>query len=476
VVQRGRWSVRKQGKILFLLVLLLPDFGCGARWNARQRASVKARYAASASGAPAASTSDQAQTPAEGSVAGPAATVGEPSGARSINTPSASQSVNPGGSTLRAAQGGAAPCAAPSDAPGVSPSEIRVGSISSLSGPVPGLGSSSAAAARAYVAYRNSTGGVCGRRIVLREADDGTDNGRYRSIVNELGPQVLGLAGGFAFGDVGGADLVRQQALPIMGAPSGEVAAAPPTVFDVNPNLEPIAGVAKYRWLHDQGAKTVAIAYIAVDQSRYEANLQRRLMEAAGIKVVLQKELPLSTLSYDSAARAVANSHADYMWFVADVNGEASMARSVADTGYKLRFAEYFTFAYATPFTKLAGEAAEGTLAFLRSLPNEEASTNAELRRFLEWMDRVAQGEALDPFAVDSWVGVKAFFDSVQALHGPITRKSLVEQLAATQLYDADGMYGQIRLGAKRNRGCVVAIRFEKGVWRRLAPERGFLC
>jgi hypothetical protein len=151
------------------------------------------------------------------------------------------------------------------------------------------------------------------------------------------------------------------------------------------------------------------------------------------------------------------------------------MARAVADTGYQLRFAEYFTFAYGTAFVELAGAAADGTLAWLRSLPNEEASSNAELRAFLEWMGQVAPNEAVDPFAVDSWAAAKAFFDTLEALPGPISRDAFVTQLQSTTTFDGGGMFGSIRLGAELTNACVVGMRYEGGQWRRITPDSGFL-
>jgi len=451
---------------------LLPYVGCGARWSDEQRASVEARQQASETAASGSASGSTGETSGPGAtVAGGATpTSGVPAG-----DPAAGGSE--GDAAAPGASGGPLPCAAPSDAPGVTDTEIQVGSISALSGPVPGLAASSAAAARAYVAYRNSTGGVCGRQIVLREADDGTDNGRYRSIVTELGPQVFGIVGGFTIGDVGGTDVVAAQGRPVVNGPSTDSVADLPTVFDIFPRYEdPHAVIGKYRWLRENGATKVAIAYLAVDASRREAQLQQGLMEAAGIKVVLVRELPLSTLSYDSTARAVANSGADYLWFIADVNGEASMARSMADTGYELRFAEYYNFPYGTNFTELAGEAAEGTVAFLRSLPNEEAASNPEMTTFVDWMGQIAPGEDLDPFAVDSWVSAKLFFDTLEALPGPISRDAFLAQLAATETYDAGGMFGPIRIGVELTNACVIGMRYEGGAWRRLAPDSGFLC
>ena len=372
---------------------------------------------------------------------------------------------------------GSRPCAAASDAPGVSDTEIAVGSISALSGPVPGLGKSSASATRAYVAFRNANGGVCGRQIVLREADDGTDISRYRSIITELEPQVLGVAGGFTIGDAGAEDVIRDRGLPVVTVPGTEAIAALPTVFDINPGYEDLhAVIGKYRFLVEQGAETVAMAYLAVDQSRAEAVIQRQLMEAAGLRIVQVQELPLSTLSFDSTARAVANSGADYLFFIGDAHSNVSMARSMGDTGYPLDVAEYFTFAYGTDFIASTGAAAEGATTWLRSLPNEEASSNEEMAAFLEWMDRTASDDVRDVFAADAWAGSKAFFDALEALPGPISREALVAELAAVDTYDAGGMLGPIRLGAALTNGCFVGMRVEGGEWRRWAPASGFLC
>jgi ABC-type branched-subunit amino acid transport system substrate-binding protein len=342
---------------------------------------------------------------------------------------------------------------------------------------VPGIAASAAGAARAYVAYLNANGGVCGRKVVLREADDGTDNGRYRSVVNELGPKVLGLAGGFGVGDVGAVDVLKEQKLPGVIVPSGKAVSDVPTIFDINPRYHnaPTA-IGKYRYLRDQGATSVAVVYLAIEQSRAEANMQRALMEKAGLKIALVHELPLSTLSFDSAARKVANSGANYLFFIGDANSNAGMARAMADTGYKLKVSELLVFGYGGSFIERAGSASEGVSTWIRYLPTEEAGSTPSLATFVEWMGRAAPGQPKDSFAADSWVATKAFFDALQALPGPISRDALVSQLAKTGTFDAGGMYGPIQLGAKRTNYCFVGLKVVDGKWKRMTPAKGFLC
>ena len=118
------------------------------------------------------------------------------------------------------------------------------------------------------------------------------------------------------------------------------------------------------------------MAYLSVEATRREAGVQRGLMEAAGLKIVDVNELPVTTLSYDAAARRAANSGANYLWTLFDTQGYAAMARSVAETGYHWLFRDFSYQTYGTEFIDLAGDAAEGVTAWIRSLPTEESSRN----------------------------------------------------------------------------------------------------
>jgi hypothetical protein len=248
-------------------------------------------------------------------------------------------------------------------------------------------------------------------------------------------------------------------------------------VFDVNPPPSDPHGVyGKYKYIHDQGGTKAAIITLAADPAVAELHLQRGMMEAAGIQIVSEQILPLSTLSFDSAARTVANSGANYLFFLSAAQQDASMAQSMRDTGYKgLKFEEYLT-AYGSNYIDLAGAAAEGTTSWIRSLPNEEPNSVPEQTTFLQWMDQISPDQPADGFAVDAWAAAKAFFDSLDALPGPITRDGLIAQMKTLTKYDADGLYGEINLGGKVSNLCEIAMKVVGGVWKRMTPAKGFLC
>jgi ABC-type branched-subunit amino acid transport system substrate-binding protein len=198
-------------------------------------------------------------------------------------------------------------------------------------------------------------------------------------------------------------------------------------------------------------------------------------MIASGLQIVHQQEVPLSTLSFDSAARGVANSGADYLFFLSEAGQSASMAKSMRDTGYKLKFEEYLS-AYGSNFIELAGNAAEGTTSWIRTLPNEDAGSNPELDTYLKWMRQTSPDSVVDTFASDGWAAAKAFLDNVEALPGPITRDALINQIRSVKAYDAAGFMGNIQLGPKLNNGCFIAMKVVGHKWQRLTPARGFLC
>jgi ABC-type branched-subunit amino acid transport system substrate-binding protein len=466
-VRRGHCA--RATAIAAALVLATWASACGARWSDDQRAEVAGRYR----GGP--STGTDVAEDGVGSAGGDGGSTG-------TTTPGSQVAAGPtaggggGAQPTATGAGGPQPCAAKSTEKGVTDEQITIGEISSLSGPVPGLGASAAAAVRSYVAFRNATGGVCGRQIVLKEADDGTDSARYRSALRQLNPNVLGIAGGFGIGDIGAEDVINELKIPIINSPTGRTGELR-WVFDINPDFpRPDMVIGKYKHLYEQGARKVSQTYTAVAQSRIEANIQRGLMEAAGLEVVHVNELPLSTLSYDAAARAAANSGADYLWFIAETSGQAAMAKSVQSTGYQWKFKEFSYTTYGTKFIELAGSAAEGATSWIRSLPTEEASTNKAMSTYVEWMDRVASGLPQDLFSIDSWVSAHAFFEALEALPGPITREAIVQQLASLQSFDADGMFAPIALGQDLSKGCFLGMIVRNGKWQRLAPAKGYLC
>ena len=141
--RRGR--ARRATALLGLAALISVTAACGSRWNDEERAFVySGRDRTSDEAADDTTSDEQAGELAPGdTVPGDVATGGTTGG-----TGGTTATGGTGGTTGGTTGGASGPkaCAATSSAPGVTDDTITVGTISTLTGPVPGLGETSEAA------------------------------------------------------------------------------------------------------------------------------------------------------------------------------------------------------------------------------------------------------------------------------------------------------------------------------------------
>ena len=78
---------------------------------------------------------------------------------------------------------------------GITPTQITIGNVVTLTGPVPGLFAGGAAGTDAYFQYINSQGGVNGRKLVLKTGDDGLTCNGYQTQLQSIGPSVFAFVG-----------------------------------------------------------------------------------------------------------------------------------------------------------------------------------------------------------------------------------------------------------------------------------------
>jgi len=185
-----------------IVALVLVATACGARVSESQRL-------AAAGAAPGAT----------GAQAG-AATA---SGGGEVAGPGSAASASPG--AVSGAAGGAATQAGlpaggdngGSTDVGVTADAINVGTVATLSGPIPGLFQGAAVGAQAFAAYVNSQGGIAGRKLKVHVADDQFDTGQNRADIEDLSKQVLGFLGSFSTFDDAGVTSMQSNGVPDIG-------------------------------------------------------------------------------------------------------------------------------------------------------------------------------------------------------------------------------------------------------------------
>src|SRR4051795_10590977 len=126
-------------------------------------------------------------------------------GCSSSKTNKASGTTAPG--TIAAGATTSAPSLA--SAPGVTATQITVGNVSVLTGPVPGLFQGGPDGVDAYFQYVNSQGGVNGRKLVVKSADDALTCASNLSATQSLSTQVFAFVGNWSTFDNCGAKVLQ---------------------------------------------------------------------------------------------------------------------------------------------------------------------------------------------------------------------------------------------------------------------------
>lgn len=380
-------------------------------------------------------------------------------------------SATTGGTTA----GGPLPCAAKSTEVGVTDETITLGGVFQLSGPVTGFAQQFLTGVRAKIAQVNANGGVCGRKIEYLSRDDGFDAARHAAQTRELIPKVLAIAGSFSTVDNGGATALAGTNVPdvsIAGTP--ERGSLPNNISQSVFPKHPGKATETYKWFHQQGATKVALAYVSLASARNLMDIQQESLEASGIKVVRRIELSPTQFSYDATARDIANSGADMLFFLHELNAASAMAQALATTPNSLKFPMYSAFSYGDKFIKLAGKAAEGSITILPFVPYEEAAGNPATQELMRWIQRVAPGETPTFDAANGYTATGLLMQALPLVKGPITRDSVMAALRSIQDYDGGGVWANTHPASRSGGGSIIMV-VKGGKWTRLAPAKGFI-
>jgi ABC-type branched-subunit amino acid transport system substrate-binding protein len=461
-----------------LLAIALLGAGCGARLTDEELATAAASGSAATGGAATGTGSGSTATgdgAAAGSTGGAATGGGTATGGTGTGaTPGSEGTVAEGGG------GAAAECVPqPTDAVGVTDTEIRIGNISTLSGAIAGFGQTGQNAVKAYVAYVNSSGGVCGRQLTLVTADDRLDAGTNRSETRRLLSEVFGFVGGTTVVDDGGAqELVATPDVPDVALTIGSARARLPNNFSPNPISPDQPGngaIAPLGYFAGQGVTSAAIVWPAQADARARGQAYQYDLQQAGINTIQTIEVAITETNYVRVAQEIANAGSQLVLTTLEVSGMARLAQAFEQINYQPQVPFYGAQAYGGKFVELAGPAAEGTTLAVTFSIFEDAGQVPAMATFLEWYQRIAPGSLPDFFSIMAWAAADMFTRALREAGGAPTRAAVVERLATQNAYTGDGFMAPRNPPAKVLGDCFVVITVEGGAWRRVEPASGFL-
>jgi len=437
--------------------------GCGARLDATQ-------YAAAVGGGGGSGNTGTRGARAANGVTGPAA-----SAATGASGPAAAAGDTGGGGGGAAAAGG--PCTPQHvDAPGVTDTEIKLGNVSTISGPVPNFGATGRAGAKAYLDYVNSQGGVCGRKLSLVNADDRLDPGVNRSATDQLKDQVFGFVGNTSVEDDGGAGVIGGTNIPDCSLILGNTALVQPNFFSplpVDPSGTTNQSVPVWTWFkNNYGITKVGIVY--PDNPTVIARVQGFVndIRAAGLVADNPIKVAVTETNYVGVASQLKNDGDDAVVTELEINGIAKLAAATKQVGWTPKVPFYGAQAYGPQLAKLAGSAADGTLLAISHDIVEGGGP--PMQTMSQFYEASSSGQPLDFFAVIGWTAARLCVDAIAAAGPAPTRDAVIAALNQTTSFTAGGVLGDTNPAQRKAARGFLVITLENGQWKRVYPDSGF--
>lgn len=458
---------------LLLVAFALLTAACGARLTGEQMETALAGGGSATSGGTsngAAASSGSGQTAT--TVAGPSGSGGS-AGTAGVGATSGGPAASGGSAAdIGSTSGSCSP--QPSSEVGVSDTEIRIGSVNTISGPVAGLGATGANGVKAYLNYINSQGGVCGRQLVFDGADDRLDTGVNRSEAQRLSDQVFGFVTGLTPVDGGSAAAIGGSNIPSTGLVVSDGAVAAPNFFSPIP-IDPsgaaqgTGGIWQY-FKATQGITKVAIVYPAQADARARAFGYIKDIESAGLQIDGPYEVAITETNYVAVAQQIENNGVDAVITALEVSGISRLAQAFDQIGYQPKVPFYGSQTYGQTFLDLAGASAEGTRLGVAHLIFEDAPSAPVMATFLDWYSRTNPGSDPDFFSIMGWAAADMMVQALEAAGPAPTRDAALAFLQALHSFDAHGLIAACDPAGKRPSPTFMIVGVQNGQWVREYP------
>ena len=377
------------------------------------------------------------------------------------------------GSTKKATPATATPT------PGVTPTTITVGNVSSISGPIPGIFQGAQYGAEAYFAYINSMGGVGGRMLKLQTGDDGFNCSQNGNETTSILPQVLAFVGSFSTSDTCSAPIFAKNPnvadVSFVIDPPNEALA---NNFSVSP--DPVGwrtGPLNYYKTKFPGHTTVGTLYAAGSVTSWDG--MAGAMKSVGYKIAYQRGYQPTETDFTADVLRMKNDGVNFVALTAtDPNTIARVINTIQQQNWN-PLIDFGGSIYAVNYLKLIHPGALNNAvqdqAFSMFL-GEDAKTTPEVGLFDTWMTKTHPNFAIDLYAMYSWAEARLFVQALKSEGPNPTRDGLIAALSKIHNFSSNGLVAAADPAGKVPAHCWIAIVVRQDKYQRLNPASGYNC
>jgi branched-chain amino acid transport system substrate-binding protein len=364
---------------------------------------------------------------------------------------------------------------------GVTADSISLGTVVTLTGPVPGLFRGAALGVQACVAKVNREGGIFGRKLKDLVGDDQFNQNQNRAQTEQLAPKVLAFTGSFSVYDGGMAATLKAQNIPDLGEALPGPRADLSQHFDPQPN-PPGWITGPFAWLKAKYPDAIgAVGNITADvpSALTEWKAAKQAMLSQGYKITYEGTYEPGQTDFTADVLRMKSSGVKFLYIVGDQGTYEHFLQNAHQQSWKPEVVNLISNAYDPTFIAAAGtDVAEGVIVTGQQAlyDGEDAGPVPEIGTMLSWFDRIQRGYKPDIFALYGWLSCRMFTDAAQAIGPRLTRQALLAQMAKLTRYDGYGMIGVGNPAQKVPSTCYGVYQIKGGKWVRLDPPQGFRC
>jgi ABC-type branched-subunit amino acid transport system substrate-binding protein len=476
--------MRNVRAVALVLLAGMLAAACGARLPSSERRQAAAAILNAGSGTVAnqPGVTDGGTVPGGGPVTGggPAAGGGSSSGGGTVTGGQTGRQT--GGGSQGGTQSGSS-CPTGGTDVGLTSNAVKIGTIASTTGPVSGLFEGAFQGIKAFAAYANSLGGICGHGVQVDAADDGTNCGRNQNSTEDLAKKDFALVGSFSLYDGCGADYIRQHNIPDFHVQLDPAAGTPGSHFDIEPGplgyaTGPFAYYAKKL---GSKVKHVGTLYPNIPSAAAKQRAFVKAAQSQGWQIVYSRAGDATETDWTQDFVKMCKSKGVQVFFTSAENAAnaAKMLQNEDSAGCSSSLVNIIPIAYDQAFVQDAGGSKRlnglmGWNEYSLFFNRDEAQQIPELKNLQAWFARVNPGKPLNLYALFAWAEGLLFKQAFEKAGKTINRRTLIAAARSIHKFDANGIVSPIVPGSKtQGPACYVLWRYQNGAFSRMDTPPG---
>ena len=372
---------------------------------------------------------------------------------------------------------------------GVTPTQISIGNVSGLTGPLANSFNQGGEAVNALFAAIDAAGGICGRQLKLVQEDDEQNASTNASDTADLIPKVLAFAGSTSDADNGGVPAMQQANVPDFG-------------FAINCNRSESAtywsasggscyqpqGPGRGPYAIDDSALALAkqSGYFPTKLAFLSYNIAISAQAAQQFEYVYQHTFGAAPCYTDfSISPASASLESDVAQMQADgcngvmttldVTGNAKLLQAMAQQSFTMPYT-YTTFDGYNPaqITTAGQSAAQGLTVGIPFIPLNEPNPTVQL--YQHELSAYEPGKQPSGFGFLAWESAQMLVYALIASGDQPTRASVTKVVSALTNWNGGGALGPYTPSTHSVGSCQVDVTVKGNAFVRRAPASGMFC